>query len=66
MKIRELRLKTGLSRFAFATTYEIPPRTLERWEQERSDPPSWYMILLERCVNEDIDKGLFEGYNKRV
>lgn len=39
MEIRKLREMTGMSRSVFASKFGISVRTLEKWEQGRSEPP---------------------------
>lgn len=44
--IRGKRLKAGLSRAEMSREFEIPIRTLENWEAEISNPPSWAKKLI--------------------
>jgi putative transcriptional regulator len=37
-KVKRLRLSQGLSQAGFAKKYQIPLRTLQEWEQGRSEP----------------------------
>ncbi len=37
-KVKRLRLSQGLSQAGFAKKYQIPVRTLQEWEQGRSEP----------------------------
>lgn len=53
MTIREIRSITGLSQAKFAEKYEIPKRTLEKWEQREHKAPPYIIKLLERVVKED-------------
>ncbi len=52
-RIKELRKSMGLSQSKFAEKFDIPVRTLQQWEQGRSEPPVYvikmisYIILLE-------------------
>ena len=54
MTVKEIRTLTGLSQARFAEKYEIPKRTLEKWEQGETNPPSYLVKLLERAVKEDF------------
>ena len=56
MTIREIRSITGLSQAKFAEKYEIPKRTLEKWEQGEHEAPLYLVKLLERAVKEDYQK----------
>ena len=40
MRVRELRLQTGLSQSKFAKMFDVPVFTLKDWEQERRTPPA--------------------------
>ncbi|SFQ24685.1 Helix-turn-helix [Lachnospiraceae bacterium XBB1006] len=52
-RIKELRKSMGLSQAKFAEKFDIPVRTLQQWEQGRSEPPVYvvkmmsYIMLLE-------------------
>ena len=52
-RIKELRKSMGLSQSKFAEKFDIPVRTLQQWEQGRSEPPVYvikmisYIMLLE-------------------
>lgn len=48
MTIKEMREKTGLSQGKFANYFGISYRTIQQWEQERSNPPRYLVALLER------------------
>lgn len=45
-EIRQLRKESNLSQAKFAEKYSIPLRTLQEWEQGRSDPPVWAAGLI--------------------
>ncbi|MBE5906096.1 MAG: helix-turn-helix domain-containing protein [Lachnospiraceae bacterium] len=53
-RIKELRKTMGLSQAKFAEKFDIPVRTLQQWEQGRSEPPMYvvkmmsYIMLLEQ------------------
>lgn len=65
MKIKELRELTGLSQKEFADRYDLSVRTLQGWEQGRTQPPSYLVGLLERLIKSEkrSDNGE-EGENK--
>lgn len=48
MTIKELRQATGMTQKEFAEYYGISVRTIQEWEQERKNPPSYLVGLLER------------------
>lgn len=47
LTLQEIRLKLGMTQRAFAEYFEIPLRTLERWESGRSNPPEYVVHLVE-------------------
>lgn len=53
-KARELRNRTGLTQAAFAEKFEIPKRTVENWEGEKSNPPGYVLKMLEKLI--ELDK----------
>ncbi len=49
--VHSIRVKSGLSQFQFAAHYGFNPRTLQDWEQGRSQPDSAvraYLIVIDR------------------
>lgn len=55
-KIKEARLKAGLSRAEMSRQFKIPIRTLECWESEkegaRRTPPEWAeLLIIEKLEN---------------
>ena len=64
--IKELRVCEGLSQREFAEKYSIPVRTLQEWEQRRSQPPVYFEQLLRQCSENQpypsIEE-LFASYN---
>lgn len=48
--IKELRMSTGMSQLEFANHYGIPVRTLQEWEQGRSNPPNYLVDLIKRII----------------
>ena len=56
MKVKKIRELTGLNQSEFSRKYNIPLRTIQDWEAERRIPPEYVLALLERAVNEDMNK----------
>lgn len=59
MYIETLRKITGLTQKEFANKYEIPIRTLQKWEQHQSFPANYLIKLLEKDIcsqNDEIIK----------
>ena len=50
MKVRELRLQTGLSQSKFAKIFDIPVATLKDWEQERRTPPMYVVNMMKTIL----------------
>ena len=61
MKIRDIRKITGLSQRAFADKYKIPLSTLQHWERDYTQPPKYYLNLLESSVGINSDVSYFKG-----
>lgn len=55
MSIKEIRERTGLSQTKFANKYSIPVRTLQEWEQGRSNPPEYLINLLKRDTSNSFE-----------
>ena len=47
MKIKELRLASGMTQKGFAEYFGIPKRTIEDWESGKRKPPEYTVRLLE-------------------
>ena len=56
MKVKKIRELTGLNQSEFSGKYNIPLGTIQDWEAERRTPPEYVLELLERVVNEDVNK----------
>lgn len=54
MNMKEIRNLSGLTQAAFSKKYGIPKRTIEQWEGEKRNPPSYVLVMLERIVKEDF------------
>lgn len=50
MKVRELRVTTELSQRKFAEKFNIPYRTIENWEEGKTEPPDYVLRLLQKVV----------------
>jgi len=46
MNIKEIRSGLSLSQSQFATKFNIPVRTLQQWEQNKSSPPEYVVDLI--------------------
>ena len=57
MTIKELRELTGLTQAGFSEKYGIPKRSIENWEGEKREPPTYLIKLLERVVKLDYPPG---------
>lgn len=57
MSIRELRKIQGLTQKAFAEKYNIPKRTIENWENGKSEPPIYVLELLEKVISSENQEG---------
>lgn len=53
-EIREIRAMTNLSRQKFAERYNIPTKTIEKWEQGERKPPRYVVDLLLFKVEHDM------------
>ena len=51
MDIVTLRKKNHMKRADFAEYFGIPVRTLEKWEQGVSSPPSYVYRMMERILS---------------
>lgn len=67
MGIKELREKTGLSQSQFARYYDIPVKSLQKWEQGARVPPPYvekllmYAIRL-RMMNDNPNEPVYFSY----
>ncbi|MGI6270562.1 MAG: helix-turn-helix domain-containing protein [Candidatus Howiella sp.] len=50
MSIKELRKETGMSQSKFAEKFEIPVRTLQKWEIGERTPPSYINKMIEKIL----------------
>ena len=52
--IKEIRSSTGLSQVKFCEALNIPRRTLEDWEREKTTPPPYVVELIAFRVQHDM------------
>lgn len=55
MEIKELRTKTGKSQKEFANAFNIPVRTLQKWEIGQATPPEYIPQMIERILEYEFD-----------
>lgn len=48
--IKEIRSKTKLTQAGFASKYDIPVRTIQKWERNGSTPPEYIPKLLDKVI----------------
>lgn len=53
-KIKQARLKAGLTQQELCDRYKIPVRTLQGWEGGSRKPPEYVLNLLVRCLELDF------------
>lgn len=60
-KIKDLRLKAGLTQQQLFELLEIPMRTIQSWETEKRTPPKWAENLicekLETIIKQNNENG---------
>lgn len=50
MTIKEIRSSTGMSQSKFADYFDIPVRTIQKWERNGSVPPEYIPKMMERIL----------------
>ncbi len=50
MKIKELRMMTGLSQVKFAELLDIPVKYISKWEQGEAAPPEYVFRLIKTVL----------------
>lgn len=50
MTVKEMRTQMGLSQQKFGDYFNIPLRTIQRWEYGVSDPPAYTTQMMERIL----------------
>lgn len=58
MGIKELRKRTGLTQKDFAAYFNVPLRTIQKWERNGSVPPQYIPQMMERIL--DLEEQLKE------
>lgn len=48
--IKDLRSQTGLSQIKFAEKFEIPVKSLQNWEAERTVPPPYVIFMIKSIL----------------
>ena len=57
MTFKELRQRSGMTQKEFAKYFEIPKRTIENWDANKSKCPEYLMALMEyKLIKEGIIK----------
>lgn len=49
-QIKEIRLQMGLSQSQFADYFNIPVKTIQNWEIERTQPPVYVLDMIIRIL----------------
>ena len=50
MNIVDMRRKLGMSQSQFASKFNIPVKTVQKWEQGLSTPPVYVPELIQRVI----------------
>lgn len=60
--MKNLREQTGLSQIKFAEKFEIPVKSLQNWEAERTAPPPYIIFMVKRILDlENVREGENDG-----
>jgi transcriptional regulator with XRE-family HTH domain len=59
-RIKQARLKAGLSKKELSEKYRIPLRSIQQWEEGSRKPPEYVIDLLVRCLELDFNHELAE------
>lgn len=54
-RIKQARLKAGLSKKELSEIYRIPLRSIQQWEEGSRKPPEYVVNLLLRCIELDFN-----------
>lgn len=60
--IRELRRQSGLTQKEFAYKYDIPIRTIQKWERNGSTPPRYIEEAIEKIDFLEQSELMFDAY----
>lgn len=52
--VKQLREITNMSQRDFAKRFSIPVRTLQEWEQGRSNPPVYVIEMLREIISSNL------------
>lgn len=50
MRVKDMRMMTGLTQAAFSAHFCIPKRTLEDWERALRNPPDYVRLMLAQLL----------------
>lgn len=50
MTVKEMRALTGLSQSKFGSLFNIPTKTVQNWESERTHPPKYTVDMMEKIL----------------
>ena len=69
--IKDMRFGLGLTQKEFAKRFNIPVRTLQKWEQGSARPPIYVPQLIQRVIELEValkmaTNGLEESKNETV
>ena len=56
MTVAELRKQSKLSQSQFAALFDIPVRTIQQWEQGKSAPPAYVVVMMEKLLPQALRK----------
>jgi transcriptional regulator with XRE-family HTH domain len=59
-RIKQARLKAGLTQKELSEKYRIPLRSIQQWEEGSRKPPEYVIDLLVRCLELDFNHELAE------
>lgn len=64
--IKELREQTGLSQGNFAKLFGIPVKSIQNWEQGRTEAPDYLIAMMEELLDKKMKnyKGKKDGRRK--
>ena len=51
MILKDIRKRTGLTQKGFAEYFQIPVRTIEKWERGGSNPPEYLYKMIVRILD---------------
>jgi DNA-binding transcriptional regulator YiaG len=60
MNVKQLRERTGLSQSKFAHYFNIPVRTIQKWERNEATPSEYIPQMMKRIL--DLEEELQNSY----